>query len=159
MTKKTDFGPKFGPFGSNLGPFFIYFFCLRFYLCQQLYIVASYHCMQFLKKLMNQTQDNGKKLALGLISAYLPKFAPQSFCLWILPLLDVTHCCKLSLYAISKKINEPNLRKWQKTQFWAHQAQSQAAKFCFSKIWLYQSLDIMVSYYHSHYQKKLMIQF
>ena len=28
----------------------------------------------------------------------------------------------------------------------------------FSKIWLCQSLDIMVSYYHVQYQKKLMIQ-
>ena len=30
--------------------------------------------------------------------------------------------------------------------------------FFFSKIWLRQSLDIMVSYYHVQYQKKLMIQ-
>ena len=28
----------------------------------------------------------------------------------------------------------------------------------FSKIWLRQSLDIMVSYHHVQYQKKLMIQ-
>ena len=26
-------------------------------------------------------------------------------------------CCKLSLYAISKKTNEPNLRKWEKPSF------------------------------------------
>ena len=30
--------------------------------------------------------------------------------------------------------------------------------FFFSKIWLRQSLDVMVSYYHVQYQKKLMIQ-
>ena len=30
--------------------------------------------------------------------------------------------------------------------------------FFFSKIWLHQSLDIMVSYHHVQYQKKLMIQ-
>ena len=30
--------------------------------------------------------------------------------------------------------------------------------FFFSKIWLRQSLDIMVSYHHVQYQKKLMIQ-
>ena len=33
---------------------------------------------------------------------------------WALPLLDVIRCCKLSLCAISRKTNEPNLRKWQK---------------------------------------------
>ena len=40
----------------------------------------------------------------------------------------------------------------------AHKTQIQAAKFLFSKIWLRQSLDMMVSYHHVHYQKKLMIQ-
>ena len=40
----------------------------------------------------------------------------------------------------------------------AHMAQILAAKFSFSKIWLRQSLDIMVSYHHVQYQKKLMIQ-
>ena len=30
--------------------------------------------------------------------------------------------------------------------------------FFFSKIWLHQSVDIMVSYHHVQYQKKLMIQ-
>ena len=34
--------------------------------------------------------------------------------LWVLPKLDISHCCKVSLYAISKKINELNVRKWQK---------------------------------------------
>ena len=34
-----------------------------------------------------------------------------------LPLLDVIHCFKLSLYAISKKTNEPNLRNDKKTIF------------------------------------------
>ena len=29
----------------------------------------------------------------------------------------------------------------------------------FSKIWLHQSLDIMVRYHHVQYQKKLMIQY
>ena len=36
-------------------------------------------------------------------------------------------------------------------------AQIWATKF-FSKIWLYQSLDIMVTYHRVQYQKKLMIQ-
>ena len=33
-------------------------------------------------------------------------------------------------------------------------AQIRAAKFFFSKVWLRQSLDIMVSYHHVQYQKK-----
>ena len=41
------------------------------------------------------------------------------FFLWILPLLEIGHCCKLSLYAISRKTNEPNLKKWlKKDGFW-----------------------------------------
>ena len=52
--------------------------------------------------------------------------------------VDVRNCCKLSLYAISRKAHEPNLRKWQKTSH---------------------SLDIMVSYHQVPYQKKLMIQY
>ena len=31
-------------------------------------------------------------------------------------------------------------------------------QFFFSKIWLPQSLDVMVSYHHVQYQKKIMIQ-
>ena len=30
---------------------------------------------------------------------------------WILPVLDVRHCCKLSLYVSLRKNNEPNFRK------------------------------------------------
>ena len=65
--------------------------------------------MQFQRKLIIQTQENGEK----------PHFGPD-----LGPL-------------------EPN----------------SGCKFFFSsKIWLRQSLDIMVSYHHVQYQKKLMIQ-
>ena len=50
------------------------------------------------------------KLILGLV---LARFCPNSipkFFLWVLPLLDVIHCCKLSLHVISRKPNEPNLK-------------------------------------------------
>ena len=40
----------------------------------------------------------------------------------------------------------------------AHLAQIRAARTFFSKIWLRQSLAIMVSYHHVQYQKKLMTQ-
>ena len=39
-----------------------------------------------------------------------------------------------------------------------HWAEVWAAKFFFPKMYLRQSLDIMVSYHHVRYQKKLMFQ-
>ena len=50
--KKPSFGTDFGTFGPNLGS---RNFFHRFYLYRMLDIVASYHCMQFQGKLMNQT--------------------------------------------------------------------------------------------------------
>ena len=35
------------------------------------YIDASYHCMQFQGKLINQTENNGKRIVLGPILALL----------------------------------------------------------------------------------------
>ena len=62
---------------------------------------------------MNQTWKNGKKPGFqpdfGPIG---PNLGPNNFS-WILPQLDVRHC-KLSLYSISRKTNEPNFRKRQK---------------------------------------------
>ena len=59
---------------------------------------------------MNQTRENGKETKFG------HDFGPfwHKFFSRILPLLDVIHWCKLSLYAISRKTNESNLKKWQK---------------------------------------------
>ena len=68
---------------------------------------------------MTQTCENDKKRNFepdfGLFG---PNLGRQIF-LWVLPPLDVRHCCKLSLYAISRKTNDTNLRKWRKTSFWA----------------------------------------
>ena len=64
-----------------------------------------------------------KNLVLGLILALFTQISPphspppppkKKKKLSILPLLDVTHCWKLSLYAMPKKTRESNLRKWQK---------------------------------------------
>ena len=80
-----------------------------------------------------------------------------------MPLLDVRHCSKLWLYAISRKTNDLNSRKWKKNSFWAW-FRTVGSKFgpqiffFFSKIYLLQSLDILVSYHHVQYQKKLIIQ-
>ena len=56
--KKLILGLIWVRFGPNLVP--KKFFC-RFYLYQISNIVASYHCMQFQGKLMNQTWEQGKK--------------------------------------------------------------------------------------------------
>ena len=48
---------------------------------------------------------------------FLACFSPNwqtNFFLWVLPLLDNIHCCKLSLYAIPRTTKKPKLRKWQK---------------------------------------------
>ena len=59
-------------------------------------------------------------------------------CVWVLPLLNVRYCFKLSskLCANLRKHNEPNLKKWWKfgTPFFF---------FFFTKTWLCHSLDIM----------------
>ena len=49
---------------------------------------------------------------------FWPKFGPLKLFSSTLYLLDVRHCCKLSSYAISRKTNEPSLKRQQKTQFW-----------------------------------------
>ena len=82
--------------------------------------VASYHCMQFQGKLMNQ----------------------------ILPRLKVRYCCMLSLYANSRKTKEPNLREWQKNQvsglILAHLAQIQAA----DSLFFFKNLALSATIYH-----------
>ena len=80
-----------------------------------LYIVESYPCMQFQGKLIHQTRENGKKSP-----SFGPDFGPfdpNFFFSWVLPQVDVRPCCKLSLYTISRKANETNLRKRQKPSF------------------------------------------
>ena len=49
--KNPNFGPNFGPFDPNLGSNFL----CGFYLYYMLEIFASYYCIQFQGKLMNQT--------------------------------------------------------------------------------------------------------
>ena len=76
--------------------------------------------MHFKGKLMNQTWENDKKTNFrpdcGLFGQNL---GHQNFVLWILLLVDVRDCCKLSFYAISGKTYDPNSRKWQRTSIWA----------------------------------------
>ena len=94
-------------------------------------IVASYHFMQFQEKLTIQIRKNGKKPSFGR------DFGPKYFFSWILVLTNIRHYCRLSLYAISGKGNEPNLRKWQKClvsdSIFVHLVQIWAAKIVFRK--------------------------
>ena len=64
--------------------------------------------MRFKERLMNQTCKNVNK------PYFWPDFGPDLVA-WLLLLLDVRNCCKLLLYAMLRKTNERNLRKWQKT--------------------------------------------
>ena len=110
---------------------------------------------------MNQTWENSKALNLRPdFGRFGPSLPPPKIFSWVLALVDVRHCHKISSYAIlRRKTYNPNSRKWHKNSFWAW-FRSVGPKFgspiFFSKIWLRQLLDIMVSYHHE-YHIKLMI--
>ena len=69
-------------------------------------------------------------MAKDLISGLILTPSHKEIFSWVLPLLVVRNCSKLSSYAISTKTTEPNFRRWQKklilgpilaslTQIWA----------------------------------------
>ena len=60
-----------------------------------------------------------KNLISGPILDCLAQIWVPNFFSWVLPILDVRYCCKLSLNATSRKRYDPNSRKWRKTSFWA----------------------------------------
>ena len=116
-----------------------------------LYIVANYHCMQ-----MNQTCENGKKPSFDPnFGPFDSNLDPQFFFNFLFFLL-----CGFCLYQMLNILSNWNkLEKMTKNlilgPILAHLAQIWSTNFFlffFSKIWLYQSLDIMVSY---HYVKSL----
>ena len=59
-----------------------------------------------------------------------PNVVPKKTFSWVLPLLDVIPCCKLSLYVISRITKEPNL-KMAKNLVLAPLAQIRAPKIIF----------------------------
>ena len=59
-----------------------------------------------------------KNLISDSILAHLAQIWAPKKILWVLFLVNVKYCCKLSLYAISRETYDPNLRKWQKNWFW-----------------------------------------
>ena len=62
---------------------------------------------------MDQTWENGKKPMLGLDFGLFGQIWAKKFVLWVL--LVVNHYSKLSFYAVSRKTNEPNWKKYQKS--------------------------------------------
>ena len=100
-----------------------------------------------------------KNLVLCPIWSLWHKFESQNFLSWILPLLDVRNCSKLSLYDISRKTNEPNLRKWQKLSFgpnFGTFSPNLGPKNFFHGFYLHQMLDIVAGYHCMQFQGKLM---
>ena len=116
MVKKTNFGPDFGPFWPKFGP--------QKKLSWVLPLTDVIHCCNVsLYAISKKTNEQNlrkwqKKLVSSPILVPLARiWSPKILIVSTLILLDVIHCCKLSLYAISRENNEPNLRKWQKTWF------------------------------------------
>ena len=108
-----------------------------------------------------------KNLVSGLILDPLHQIWSPNFFLLILPLLDVRNCCKLSLYAISRKTNEPNLGNSKKLSFGPHFGPNSGHQIFFHKSgfanFFFKNLAPPVTRYYSQlshvqYQKKLMIQ-
>ena len=110
-------------------------------------IVASYHCMQFQGKLMNQIWENGKKPSFGPdFGPLLPKFVPPKKILWILPLLDVRHCCKaINVYNFKELMN----RTWEngKKSIFGPNFGPSDPNSC-HQFFFFQNLTFLVTRYH-----------
>ena len=112
---------------------------------------------------MNQTWENGKNMKgkgpdLGMFN---PNLGANIF-LWVLPLLDVRKISQAVIVCNFKGRVCSKLKKLAKKLISglikARWAQIAVAIFFCAKIWLDQSLHIMISYHHVQYQKKLQIQ-
>ena len=152
-------------FGSDFGPFWPKFGSKIFFLWVLTLLDVTLCCKLSLYEISGKTNEPNlrkwreKNLVSGPILAPLAQIWAQKNFLWILPVLDLRHCCKLSLHAISGKNNEPNLRKWgKKTSFGPNFGPNLVRQIFFSKIRLHQSLEITVSYHLVQYHKKIMIQ-
>ena len=72
--------------------------------------------------------------------------------------LDVRHCPKVQSWAISRKTNDANSKNGEKRHFRHNLVPLglNSGHHFFLKLWLCQSLDIILGYHHVQYQKKLM---
>ena len=126
------------------------FFC-GFQLYQQL------HCSKLSSYAIDKktNEPNLRKQEKPDSGPFLPNFGREKSFSWVSPLLLYIvasyHCMQFQ-----GKTNEPNLRKQQKTQLRARFRPPIFLSFLFfffSKIWLRQSLNIMVNYHHAQYKK------
>ena len=121
---------------ANFGPQIFFSWALPL-----LEVLHCYKLSLYVISRKTKLEKMAKNLVWSLILAPLAQFGPPEFFFWggILVLLDNRHYCKLSLYAISWKTKEPNLRKGQKNVLGlilVHLVQIRAANFvlfCFFK--------------------------
>ena len=103
----------FGSFGPNLSPN-NYF--RGFYNYQMLDIIASYQCMQFQGKIMNQTWENGKKPSLRPDFVQISPNSGRHFFFFFFFFKNLASSIigyhgQLSSCKITEKANDPILRK------------------------------------------------
>ena len=117
MAKKTSFRSAISPFGPNLVPkiLFLDFFSTR---CQKHCCKLSLYPITRKTNKPNMRKRQKENQFQGPFQPVLTQIWSSKKFLCVLPLLDVMHCCKLSLYAILRKTDTQNLRKLQKNQFW-----------------------------------------
>ena len=129
----------------------IYFY--DFYLCYQLGYGSGYHCMQFKRKLINQTKTNGENPNFGpdfgsFFLIQVPKVFFRGFYLY--QMLSIVASC-YSMQFQGKLIIQTQ-ENGNKSRFGTNLGlfSPRQVRQCFSlsKIWLCQSLDIIVSYHH-----------
>ena len=102
--KKPSFWPVFSQIWSPKS-FFVGFTSTRYYTMLPAIILCNF-------KENKQNLKKWQKTQFGVrFWPLCPKFRPPKFFSFILPLIDVRKCCTVSLYAISRKTNKPNLRK------------------------------------------------
>ena len=102
--KKPSFGTNIDPFGTNLGPKNFFHTFYLYYID----IVASYHCMRFQGKLMNQTWENSKKPSFKTdFGLFGPNLGPKNFFHgfypdYMLEILASYHCMQFQGKLITK---------------------------------------------------------
>ena len=100
-----------------------------------------------------------KTLVSGAILAQICPLLPKKKLLGVLHLQDAMHCYRLPLYAVSRKTNETNFRKWQKNKFWDRfwNLRPKFGPQTFLCGWyLYKMLEVVASYHCMQFHRKLM---
>ena len=112
------------------------------------------HCnfVQYQGKLMMQLWENDKNSNFKPNLPTPPSPPPPPIFSWVLPLLVVRQCSKLSSYTISRNINEPNLKKWQKPNLGPNFGPNNFLQL------LTLLVDIIPSYHPMQFKEKLMSQ-